>query len=231
MNQSSKKRNPLIPLMNEGLGELRCRRHFLVKDYFQKSILDFGCGKGGYLRMARNYANKVSGVELENEPRKQLVSEGIDVRSSIGEFNEKFDFITMFHVIEHLIEPDEWLQEIKNHLSDGGELIIETPNADDILLQQYDCDAFKDFTYWGCHVRLYTSKTLESLLTAAGFQIKWNRQIQRYPLANHLYWLKEGKPGGQNIWNDLSTDVLNAEYERILAEKGMCDTLLISVTK
>ncbi len=30
IKKKSQKRNPLIPLMNEGLGELRCRRHFLV---------------------------------------------------------------------------------------------------------------------------------------------------------------------------------------------------------
>lgn len=32
MNQNGEKWNPLIPLMNEGLGELMCRRHFLEKD-------------------------------------------------------------------------------------------------------------------------------------------------------------------------------------------------------
>ena len=30
MQEKEAKRNPLIPLMSEGLGELRCRRHFLV---------------------------------------------------------------------------------------------------------------------------------------------------------------------------------------------------------
>jgi hypothetical protein len=30
MRQRKAKRNPLIPLMNEGLGELMCRRHFFI---------------------------------------------------------------------------------------------------------------------------------------------------------------------------------------------------------
>lgn len=217
-------------LTEESKDDIR-RASYFVNDYFNKSILDFGCGKGGYLKIARNYAYKAAGVELEKAPKEQLISEGIDVRSNINDFTEKFDFITMFHVIEHLVEPMEWLHAIKEHLNEEGELIIETPNADDILLTQYDCEAFKNFTYWGCHVRLYTSKTLEKLLTSVGFKIKWSKQIQRYPLANHLYWLKEGKPGGQNIWKDLTSEVLNAEYERILAKKGMCDTLLLSATR
>ena len=30
MTENREKRNPLIPLMNEGLGELMCRRHFFI---------------------------------------------------------------------------------------------------------------------------------------------------------------------------------------------------------
>ena len=30
MKENGTKRNPLIPLMNEGLGELKCRRHFFM---------------------------------------------------------------------------------------------------------------------------------------------------------------------------------------------------------
>lgn len=228
-NSGMRENKEITKLTEESRDDVR-RATYFMKDYFDKSILDFGCGKGGYLKLAKNYASKVAGVELENEPRENLISEGIDVRKDINDFTDKFDFITMFHVVEHLIDPLPWLGNIKNHLKEGGELIVETPNADDILLTQYGCEAFKDFTYWGCHVRLYTSKTLEKLLEMAGFKIKWSKQIQRYPLANHLYWLREGKPGGQKKWNDISSEVMNSEYERILAEKGMCDTLLISVT-
>jgi len=37
MQEKEEKGNPLIPLMNEGLGELRCRRHFLVGIGLNKS--------------------------------------------------------------------------------------------------------------------------------------------------------------------------------------------------
>ncbi|MDU6265267.1 MAG: hypothetical protein E6600_12280, partial [Anaerocolumna aminovalerica] len=39
MKQNDKKRNPQIPLMNEGLGELMCRRHFFIdKPYYDAFI-------------------------------------------------------------------------------------------------------------------------------------------------------------------------------------------------
>ena len=37
MKENMIKRNPLIPLMNEGLGELKCRRHFVL--FFGKSFM------------------------------------------------------------------------------------------------------------------------------------------------------------------------------------------------
>ena len=37
MKQNGEKWNPLIPLMNEGLGELMCRRHFLVLGNFSET--------------------------------------------------------------------------------------------------------------------------------------------------------------------------------------------------
>lgn len=110
-------------------------------------------------------------------------------------------------------------------------MIIETPNADDILLKLYDCDAYKRFTYWSCHVFLYTTYSLELLLKRVGFKINWSRQIQRYPLSNHLYWLTEGKPNGHNIWKNIDSEILKTEYARILEKEKMCDTLLISVSK
>lgn len=81
--------------------------------------------------MARSYAKSVAGVELEKATREKLMADGIRVTDSIDKFDEKFDVITMFHMIEHLVNPTEFLQKIKEHLEEDGELIIETPNADE----------------------------------------------------------------------------------------------------
>lgn len=209
------------------------RRANDLGSYFEgKEVLDFGCGNGGFLHNIKKNAKNVYGVELENIAREMLAEEGIDTRADIREFGgQKFDVITMFHVVEHLTEPKEYLEKMKEYLADSGKLIIETPNANDALLSQYESEAFADFTYWGCHPILYTSNTLEKLLVEAGYRVVWNKQIQRYPLANHLHWLSKGAPGGHKKWSHLSSEVLNAEYKRILEEQQMCDTLLICVEK
>ena len=202
-----------------------------AQDFMGKTLLDFGCGQGGFLRLAQNYAQKVYGVELEETSRNLLNKDGIKTESDINQFSQKFDVITMFHVIEHLTQPYEFLKLIREKLDDNGQLIIETPNANDVLISRYNCEAFKNFTYWGCHVFLYTSYSLELLLKQAGFKINWSKQIQRFPISNHLYWLSKEKPGGHNIWKDMNLEELNHAYARVLEKNNMCDTLLLSVSK
>ena len=56
-------------------------------------------------------------------------------------------------------------------------------------------------------------------------------QVQRYPLSNHLYWLSQGKPEGQKIWDFMDSDELNKKYEDSLTAQNMCDTLVFFVKK
>lgn len=77
---------------------------------------------------------------------------GYIVKSSLGDFEETFDVITMFHVFEHLKNPGKWLDEIARALKPRGILFIEVPNANDVLLSFYESEAFADFTYWSAHL-------------------------------------------------------------------------------
>ena len=156
---------------------------------------------------------------------------GIRTVKSIHELSGEFDVICMFHVIEHLSNPDEYLKDLYSLLKPGGVLICETPNSEDALLTYYNCEAFANSTYWSKHVYLYSSKTLEFLFNRVGFRVIENTQIQRYSLSNHLYWLKEGKPGGHTIWIDFNDKELNFAYQKILLKMKKCDTLLAYFSK
>ena len=108
----------------------------------------------------------------------------------------------------------------------NSRLIIEVPNANDALLTVYKNKNFANFTYWSCHLYLHTENTLKDLVEKAGFQTIEIRQFQRYPLANHLYWLAEGKPGGQTILEMFNEPGLIEAYNKILVEKKQTDTLI-----
>lgn len=192
-------------------------------------FLDFGCGNGGFLKelKKRNIASHLVGVELDKEARNYLLSENIEVYKNLENIDEiiKFDVITMFHVIEHLENPQKVVCEIRNRLAEDGLLIIETPNSEDALISKYHSKNFMDFTFWSAHLFLYNSDSLEMLMEECGFSTVDNGQIQRYPLSNHLYWLVENKPGGHMKWQECNSDLLNVAYADILKSMRKCDTL------
>ncbi len=212
-------------------------RHFeYLKPALDNSrLLDFGCGAGGFLLKAKSAAQVAHGIEMEGRLKSHFQGQGLTVFQNFdeipGEFIGKYDLITMFHVLEHIADPKASLTQLSKLLAPGGQLIIEVPSADDALLSLYRCKSFSDFTYWGCHLFLYTAKTLEMLFKQINLKISYIKQVQRYPLSNHFYWLTEGKPGGHKKWQFLDSGEINSAYEKQLASIGKCDTLLASVRR
>jgi 2-polyprenyl-3-methyl-5-hydroxy-6-metoxy-1,4-benzoquinol methylase len=208
------------------------RLSFLLEKMKNKNILDFGCGNGGFLLNAQEISNNVVGIEPEMQFKNFFKKQKVRVYDSLTDIHEiKFDLITAFHVFEHLKDPLEILKSLSPFLAEGGEIIIEVPNSDDILLSLYKSNEFSDFTYWSQHLFLFNEKTLTDLISKSEFRINWIEQIQRYPISNHLYWLSKGLPNGHNIYSIFNNNKLNQEYSKVLKQEKMCDTLLLSIKK
>jgi 2-polyprenyl-3-methyl-5-hydroxy-6-metoxy-1,4-benzoquinol methylase len=205
------------------------RRFNSIKQHItNRSVLDFGCGHGGLLLRARDVSSRVVGIEVEKRLKVYFKGAGLEVYQNVEELHENFDVITLFHVLEHLPDPVSMLTKLAMKLNERGCIIIEVPNANDVLLSLYNNKTFSNFTYWSPHLYLFTEKTLEMVSKRAGLKRDYIKQIQRYPLSNHLYWLALGKPGGHKAWNFLDSVELNRAYENQLALINACDTLFAS---
>ena len=77
-------------------------------------------------------------------------------------------------------------------LKPGELIVIETPNAYYALVTKYGFNTFQNFTYWLHHPILHSHESLATLVLRIGFSIVENMGLQRYGLANHLYWLVKG---------------------------------------
>jgi hypothetical protein len=87
-------------------------------------------------------------------------------------------------------------------------------------------ESFKEYTFWSEHLILHTKNSLKKYLKISGFKnIKING-LQRYGLSNHLYWLKDGKPGGQNIFKEINGGSIDREYFKILNKNNLTDTII-----
>jgi 2-polyprenyl-3-methyl-5-hydroxy-6-metoxy-1,4-benzoquinol methylase len=191
-----------------------------------KDILDFGCGTGEFLKLARNIAKYVYGIEPEKRLKAHFEENNLKIYTDINNFDKTVDYIFMFHVLEHIKDPITILNGLKGKIKAGGKIIVEVPNADDALLTLYKCKAFECFTYWSPHLYLYNANTLPILAKKAGLSVLCIKQIQRYPLSNHLYWLSKEKPAGHIVWNFLNNHDLVKSYENALATIGKCDTIV-----
>jgi SAM-dependent methyltransferase len=97
------------------------------------SLLDIGAGTGQFLPVARTHFIKVKGTELSGsacaiaKERYGIVLLEGDV-DNIDFKGERFDVVTLFHVLEHVSRPGAFLERVKELIAPSGTLVIAVPN-------------------------------------------------------------------------------------------------------
>jgi len=96
----------------------------------EKSILDIGAGTGDFLLASKSNGWQVQGVE-PNEKARSIAEEKLDIKlSSINTeiSSQKFDIITMWHVLEHVPNLNAYITQLNTLLKENGRLIVAVPN-------------------------------------------------------------------------------------------------------
>ncbi len=108
-------------------------------------LLDIGAGTGDFLVAANKAGWETSGVEVNENARALAKEKEVLLNSSISNFaTEKFDVITMWHVLEHISNYEEILEICHSLLSKNGVLIIAVPNY-----KSYDAQHYK--MHWAAY--------------------------------------------------------------------------------
>ena len=192
-----------------------------------KDWLDFGAGFGWLLARLGPIASSATAIEAGALQRQKIAENGFEAFASVEELGDRtYDVISLFHVFEHITDPINLLIALKSRLREGGTLIIEVPHAHDALIDRFNCEAFKDFTFWSEHLILHTQESLSVFIKEAGFEDVVVNGYQRYPLSNHLYWLAREKPGGHYKWKDMESEALRIAYGDALKAVNQTDTIV-----
>ncbi|MBB3561201.1 SAM-dependent methyltransferase [Rhizobium sp. BK512] len=147
-------------------------------------ILDVGCGNGELLIALREARPDLELFGLDwhfpSTTRQALESKGIQLIESALETAElppvPFDLIILLQLIEHLWEPEKSLRQLIAALSDGGRLLIETPNTDGWDRKLFSEGAWGGY-YFPRHLNLYNFERLGSLLRKAGMVVETQRSL------------------------------------------------------
>lgn len=107
-------------------------------------ILDIGCGTGAFLHTMQKCGWQVTGLEPDETARKNcLAIHGITAQLPDELFSlpeQTYDAITLWHVLEHVHQLQDYIARINKLLKPGGILVIAVPNYtshDALVYQQY----------------------------------------------------------------------------------------------
>lgn len=103
------------------------------------SLMEIGAGSGRVMLSVLSRYRSAVGVELSDARCRQLEhlfagDDRVDIRCANIETDdplrdgELFDTVVMSATIEHLVEPISALRYVREHVSPGGRLILDTPN-------------------------------------------------------------------------------------------------------
>ncbi|MBT8254267.1 MAG: class I SAM-dependent methyltransferase [Flavobacteriaceae bacterium] len=105
------------------------------------NLLDFGCGTGDFLNKAQDAGWNITGIEPNDKARviaNEKTNNAVFPFDKIKDLDDKnYDVITLWHVLEHLDQPDKWLLQFKQLLKKNGTLILAVPNYESFDASYY----------------------------------------------------------------------------------------------
>lgn len=177
------------------LKDLFSYRFRLLKKYFkpQGKLLEIGAASGDFLHLMQDVGYEVYGVELSTRAAKQSQL-NYGIKLSIGTLHEAafsdnmFDYVVMYHVLEHVPDPLATLKEVWRIMKPGARVLIEVPNIQSV-------DAFSrplllNMLDYPNHLYAFQPSTLTRLTRDANFkQIALSRSFP-FLIAQYLEKLR-----------------------------------------
>tara|TARA_B110000879_G_scaffold205887_1_gene286935 strand:+ start:1902 stop:2741 length:840 start_codon:yes stop_codon:yes gene_type:complete len=171
-------------------------KHKMFKKWLpaNSSILDYGCGTGGFLEYTSSKAYASFGAETNTYARDQAIRKGLTVVSSWEQLpQEKFNLISLWHVLEHVSDLDQCIQEIQKRLNTNDILLIAVPN-----LNAFDAIYYAEF--WAAydvprHLWHFSQRGIKQLIEPCGFEL-----IAQHPLildALYIAYVSEKHKGSR----------------------------------
>lgn len=171
--------------IQSGIGWFRRRRarhalRFLGETPRPRRALDIGCGDGEFLDVLQGLGWECHGTELtEVTARRASAVPGLRIRAGTVASDwyapGQFDVVSLWHVLEHLPDPDRTLRDCAGWLGDGGLLLVAVPNLDSWQARLFRGAWFHlDPPF---HLHHFAPDSLQHTLAGAGFEVLETRHL------------------------------------------------------
>lgn len=139
-------------------------------DLVGRSIVEVGCGDGGFLAQLRDAGAFCLGIEPSDEQRKLALARQLNVEGGLLTKDRvldgsPFDAFVTRQVFEHVEDMHSFLGAIRAHLKPGGVGLVEVPHLDTLLAQSRFFDFIPE------HLNYFSPITLRLVLELAGFHV------------------------------------------------------------
>jgi 2-polyprenyl-3-methyl-5-hydroxy-6-metoxy-1,4-benzoquinol methylase len=149
------------------------------------AVLDVGCGPGRFSRYCKGL---YKGIELNPNAVAEGQKLGRDIRlEHLDDQRElHYDVVSLFQVLEHVVEPEIFLSRAALCVQPGGIIIVSTPDMDGPMGHAVN----QELNYPPHHLTWWSADAMCSLLRAQGFEIVtvWREPLQRV----HFHVLLKG---------------------------------------
>ncbi len=173
-------------------------------------VLDVGCFDGRFADLARGLGHHVTGLDRhKHDGVAERVSSFIEadlnqpLPSTIG---AEYDVVVAGDILEHVMEPQQLLDDLVSTLVPGGQILVSVPNFGHwyprgrIAIGRFDYDQRGPLDRG--HVRFFTRTTVERLFAESGLRVLEHRTVGT-PLES-IVDLQGATPARQRLVRGLS---------------------------
>ncbi len=181
------------------------RLDFIKRERKSGRLLDIGCGQGFFLKTAQEHGFDIYGIDVSKRAV-LYASNTFGIKASVKTLDDlliqdkTFDLITLWHVLEHFVNPVEELQKIRRLLANDGVCIIEVPNLHSLkfILSRNKWVGGNHPLY---HRSFFTNKSLVETLLRSGFS-----RTKRIQISYHIDGRNNIYEAVKNILNSIAMD-------------------------
>lgn len=134
-------------------------------------LLDIGAGTGDFLVVAKKDGWNITGIEPSLKAKGIAINKGVNFADGLSDLeSHSFDIITMWHVLEHVPNLEDYLSELKRLIKPTGTIIIAVPN-----FKSFDANFYG--RHWAAydvprHIWHFSKTAIEKLFAEKGMQLK-----------------------------------------------------------